>query len=303
MEIYVLQDGARRGPFLPFKLRELLEDHTILPTDPGWIEGMDDWAPLESIEALSSWMPRPSPEPPPLPSPEPRNQRPATLEPDPAAAEGAARRKRAWLRWLARSVDEMLWFALLWSIGLASGWIGLWDFLYSNPYLLLGPPVLWIPLEAFLLSRWGTTPGKWLLGMRVADDLGQPLHFKAALQRSALVFATGNGLGLPFDQLLPMLQASMSWVLYRRTGTTLWDRAASSQVLHATPPPIGLIATGATFLLWIGLGTWISLTIPIPPDLPPQQREQFQETRQQFQETWNQLHSPPSTLKKSSPSA
>ena len=273
MEIYVLQDGARRGPFPPFKLRELLEDEAIRPTDPGWIEGMEHWAPLESIEALSSWMPRPPQEPPPLPAPEqwspPRaaNATDPANDPanDPASAEIPARRKRAWLRWVARALDEMFWFAFIWSLGLATGWLGLWDFVFRHPILLLGPPALWIPLEAFLLSRWGTTPGKWLLGMSVADALGTPLAFTAALKRSALVLLTGNGLGLPFMLLLPMLQAAMSWVLYRRSGTTLWDRAASSQVLHSPPRPLGLIATAATLLLWVILGTWISLTCPLPP--------------------------------------
>ena len=70
MEIYVLKEGARRGPFLPFKLRELLEDKEFLPSDPGWMEGMENWAPLSSIEALENWMPRDSSLPPRLPSPE-----------------------------------------------------------------------------------------------------------------------------------------------------------------------------------------------------------------------------------------
>ncbi len=299
MEIYVLQDGARRGPFLPFKLRELMEDRSILPSDPGWIEGMEAWAPLESIEALSSWMPRPPQEPPPLPSPSQGAQPPASPSTSATSAEGSARRQRAWLRWFARTVDEMLWFALLWSIGLAAGWLDLWDFVFRHPVLLFGPPALWIPLEAFLLSRWSTTPGKWLLGMRVADADGQPLSFPAALKRSVLVLCTGNGFGLPFMLLLPMLQAAMSWTLYRRTGSTLWDRASASQVEHAPPPSLGLIAIGATLLSWVALGTWISLALPLPPDFPPEQRQPIQEIRQQFQNSWNQLHSSPPAPKKS----
>lgn len=290
MEIYVLKDGARRGPFLPFKLRELLEDKEVLPSDPGWMAGMESWAPLSSIEALESWMPRDSALPPPLPSSEEWSRRSTATTPEPATIhEVEARRVRAWLRWIARAVDEMLWYALLWTLGVGAGWLGLWDFVFRHPVLLLGPAALWVPVEALLLSRFGTTPGKWLLGMSVADDLGQALTYPAALKRSALVLVTGNGLGLPFMLLLPMLQGAMSWILYRRSGTTLWDRAAGSQVRHTKPTPVGIAGIGLTIAFWVALGTWISLTAPIPVDFPSEQRQPIEEMRLQFDQSWRRL--------------
>lgn len=278
MDIYVLKEGRRIGPFLPFKLRELLEDRTIQPSDPAWIEGMESWSPLSSIEALESWMPRDPSLPPPLPIP-------AEFKEGAASADLPgikARRIHAWLRWLARIVDRMLWFSLLWVIAVSAGWLQPWDYLLLSPLLLIGAAVVWIPVESFLLSRFTTTPGKWLLGIRITDDLGQPLTYLAAVKRTVLAVCTGAGLGLPALSLLPVLQGTMSWLLYRRTGTTLWDRAASSRVVHSPLTPPGLITVAALGGAWFALCTWIFMSIPLPPDAPAEFRQKLEELHQLF---------------------
>lgn len=58
--------------------------------------------------------------------------------------------------------------------------------------------LIWLPAEAALLSRFGTTPAKWLFGIRVAHPGGDLLNFSEALNRSFLVFVQGVGLGIPF---------------------------------------------------------------------------------------------------------
>jgi hypothetical protein len=53
-------------------------------------------------------------------------------------------------------------------------------------YLLaLAIPFLWIPIEAFFISRLGTTPGKALFGLSVRDAEGEPLSYANALRWSA----------------------------------------------------------------------------------------------------------------------
>lgn len=302
MEIYVWKDGARRGPYLPFKIRELLEEKEILPSDSGWMEGMEAWAPLSSIEAISQWIPRDPALPPPLPPAEEWDRRTTvTQESATEQTEVEARRVRAWLRWVARTVDEVLWFTLIWILGVLAGNLNLWDYVFRNPILLFGPALLWIPVEAFLLSRTGTTPGKWMLGIRVTDDLGQNLAYWPALKRSGLVLVIGNGFGLPTFELLPMIQGVMSWILYRRSGTTLWDRAAQSQLVHGKPHALGIILTGALFVGWISLGTWITFSVPLPPDFPEQQRERVLEMRQEFEQNLQQMRT--SSKRTSGPAA
>ena len=89
--------------------------------------------------------------------------------------------------------------------------------------------LIWLPAEALLLSLFGTTPAKWLFGIRVAHPGGNLLSFAAALNRSFLVFVQGVGFGIPFVALFKQLFA------YRRltkTGTTLWDTSTTAVVLH-----------------------------------------------------------------------
>ena len=89
--------------------------------------------------------------------------------------------------------------------------------------------LIWLPAEAVLLSLFGTTPAKWLFGIKVAHPGGDLLSFSESLNRSFLVFVQGVGFGIPFVALFTQLFA------YRRltkTGTTLWDTSTSAEVLH-----------------------------------------------------------------------
>ena len=53
-------------------------------------------------------------------------------------------------------------------------------------------------LEPLLLCTWGTTPGKWLLGLELRDERGKKLGFFQALRRTWGVLGTGYGFGIPF---------------------------------------------------------------------------------------------------------
>jgi len=87
--------------------------------------------------------------------------------------------------------------------------------------------LIWLPAEAVLLSLFGTTPAKWLFGIKVAHPGGRFLSLSESLNRSFLVFVQGVGFGIPFVALFTQLFA------YRRltkTGTTLWDTSTSAMV-------------------------------------------------------------------------
>lgn len=330
MDVYVLKGGRRTGPFLPFKLREMLEDGEITPADLGWIEGMDAWAPMEKMEALSDWMPRKAGDPPPLPSAgdwdthlETYGSPAVPALPDtgsgfprataaPASADTARGRERAAgdaeaalaksrplhaaQRWIARFTDATLWYALVWVVAVEAGAMGLWDWIPENagPLVMLGVPLLWLPVEATLLCLFGTTPGKWCFGIRISDDLGQKLSWIAGLKRAAMVHVAGNGLGLPWDPkyFLPIVQWSISWMFYRHSGTTLWDRLSRSEVRHAGVPPLGIIAVIMILVGWMAVFMTLVYTAPIPEDFSEEKRSMIEEQRQQFEESrkeWERL--------------
>ena len=61
--------------------------------------------------------------------------------------------------------------------------------------------VLMLVVEPFLLSRFGTTPGKWLLGMCITGLDGEKLSYGEAAGRTWRVVLHGMGLNIPFLNL------------------------------------------------------------------------------------------------------
>jgi uncharacterized RDD family membrane protein YckC len=141
-----------------------------------------------------------------------------------------------WRRFFARTVDistvGLLFFLLLaFSVGStmpsrAEGFAKAIENPIIASFLLY---LVWLPVEAVFLSLFGTTPAKWLFGIRVVHTGGELLSFSEALNRSFLVWVQGVGLGIPFVALFTQLFA------YRRltrTGTTLWDTSAGAVMTH-----------------------------------------------------------------------
>lgn len=57
---------------------------------------------------------------------------------------------------------------------------------------------LLVPIEALFLHRLGTTPGKWIMGIRVEYFEGGNLPLSVALSREWQVYTRGMGCGIPF---------------------------------------------------------------------------------------------------------
>lgn len=62
--------------------------------------------------------------------------------------------------------------------------------------------ILMLLLEPLFLSRWGTTPGKWLLGLYVTHESGRKLTYTEALHRTSGVLMSGMGLAIPIYDLV-----------------------------------------------------------------------------------------------------
>lgn len=80
--------------------------------------------------------------------------------------------------------------------------------------------LLLIPFEAFCLSTFGTTLGKWILGIRVEHADGRRLTFNEAATRAGLVLYRGEGL------LIPIYNIVRNWKSYKAVMDgvpTEWD--------------------------------------------------------------------------------
>lgn len=94
--------------------------------------------------------------------------------------------------------------------------------------LYLGIVCFWmIVIEAALLSTWGTTPGKRLLGLWVTSADGNLLDWQHALKRSIQINTTLFGLG--WIPALGLIFTIVFMLIQRRklltSGYTSWDQA------------------------------------------------------------------------------
>jgi hypothetical protein len=74
----------------------------------------------------------------------------------------------------------------------------------QGTFLLL-TVLVWVFIEAYLLTSWGYTPGKKLLGILVRDKNGERLNYKKALNRSAKVYLRGMGIVFPIIAMVTMI--------------------------------------------------------------------------------------------------
>ncbi len=89
-----------------------------------------------------------------------------------------------WFRALARFCDYSIFFLVL---GLITLFLPYFYGPFFYYYLALTIPLLWAPIEALLLSKWGTTPGKLLFGLSVLDAKGNHLSYFSALKWSFFI--------------------------------------------------------------------------------------------------------------------
>lgn len=79
---------------------------------------------------------------------------------------------------------------------------------------------LLVPLQACLLHKLGTTPGKWVMGLQVESCDGGYLSMERAMAREWEVLRYGVGFGLPVWSYWRMYK---SWKQYSEYGKLDWD--------------------------------------------------------------------------------
>ena len=163
----------------------------------------------------------------------------------------------AWRRLLAR-VFDLSWQLVLLGVGVglamaffargALAWIG-----SAGGSILFGALLMLasLLLDAVLLARFGSTPGKRLLGVRLLAIDGQPPSLRAAVLRNLHLWVAGLGFGLPLLNLITL--GRQGW----RVGQ---GRSASYDegrfLVQAQPiRPLRRIAFGVTLLaLMLAMG-------------------------------------------------
>ena len=264
-------DGTQHGPMPTEELQALLG--TKLPKSTlVWSEGMESWVAAEKVEELVGLVAHP-PQPrlvvqPRVPQPvveaegyggsSSARANPAQRNSPPATSynDSLVRGRQAWARFFARSIDVTLFYVLC--ITLLGGEIigGNMATLFMQVMMLcmIFIPVMMlcmIPVEAWCLSRWGLTPGKWVFRVRVVHQDNRYLTFEEAIRRTLKVTISGMALGFLLLQTLFNVLAYKEFVA---TGTTSWDRKYHSVVQFGarTSMHTGIaILMVVLFMLWL----------------------------------------------------
>lgn len=238
MEVWIIQDGEKTGPFHDFEIRRRIEAGELPATTPAWHDGLDAWRPLEEIQIFKSEFDKPflNSEPPetqlepefepePLTGPEPKSTLPPPIE-------SKAPVRRFWARWLDLYLYSAFWWLMMWAAGRDIGSV------FQNVWIILLQFVPWFVFEAWLIHRFGTTPGKWLLGLKVTNDDGSPLALGESTRRAMRVLFIGVGFGWG---VLALVCQAMSFFTMRRVGRPLWDHAGGHRVSAAPLHPLRIV--------------------------------------------------------------
>ena len=222
MDIWIIRNGEKAGPIHDFEIRRKIESGELTRDTPAWHEGLDAWRPLREIAIFKddfNWVHLGDLES----GPTHEEEEAAIL-----AAAGAPPLpttpvlwRRFWARWLDIHVYVAIWWLCMWASGRDI------EAVLTNLWIMVVQLVPWFIAESILIHRFGTTPGKWLLGLRVTNVNGSLLSLAAATLRSFRVLVGGIGFGW---SLLAVFCQTLSYFTAKRLGSALWDHAGGHRV-------------------------------------------------------------------------
>jgi len=135
-----------------------------------------------------------------------------------------------WRRYFARSLDLSLYTLPIYAFALR-GPIANWDsplFRLVLSYFAIG---LMFLMEPLFLHFWGTTPGKWVFGIRIRDSQGNKLSISEGFARFIALFSHGMGYGIPFYSLY---REYKSWKLCKDGEWSPWAYDAGGRYEQMT---------------------------------------------------------------------
>lgn len=265
-EWYFVRDGERVGPRAADEVQALFSAGVLAPETLVWTAGMEQWRPAFELPEFAHVL-RGVASPPPIPDPTfqhrqftsgtataagpPHTEVYARVHPPLQTAEEVDSSPHAWRRWTARMIDVGcvgFVFGVLLEL-LAPGSTAELNDVAANVIVF----ALCFPVEAVVLSAFGTTVGKRLLRIRVVRRDGLPLDFGTALNRSFQVWMSGLGFGIPLVSLVTMV------VGYNRLtseGRTSWDSALQLSVHHGRISAVRWLIVAACILTLIAAAVY-----------------------------------------------
>ena len=232
MDIWIIRDGEKCGPIHDFEVRKKIEAGELSADTPAWHEGLNAWRPLGEIDLFAREFDLPGHH-----SEDVQTAFEDVSEPEPGAPPPLPGQthlvRRFWARWFDLYLFAGIWWFGMWAAGRDIGAT------LNNPWIILFQYIPWFVLETILLHRLGTTPGKWLLGIRVLNDDGSLLNLRQATLRSSRVLFLGIGFGWG---ILALICQIMAYFTTRRLGRPLWDHAGGHRLKTTPLNPLRIVA-------------------------------------------------------------
>lgn len=155
-------------------------------------------------------------------------------------------------RAVARLIDYLLWGMLTAAVlGDKTG-----DF-YAPSRLFYASFWVYLFVEVALISSFGTTAGKKLMGIYVVGSDGEKLSLSRSFKRSLLVFGGGLGFLLPYASLILPVCAAF-WMLKRHELP--WDKVVPDRVDIVNITRLNKILL-AVFFLFMAAGYFMTIRI------------------------------------------
>ncbi len=271
MEIWLIINGKRSGPYPDYEIRSRIEHGQMTSEEMVWHEGLPEWTPVGELELFRNSLEQQEqvPEVVPPPLPKAYMERSASAKPSPYLA------RRFWARWM-----DLTFYSGLWWLGMYLGGRDISAAL-DNTSLVFSMFLPWFAIEAWLIHRIGTTPGKWLMGLKVSNEDGSPLVLKQSIWRGLRVLIVGVGFGwLP----LALLCQTMSWFTTRHLGKPIWDYMGNHKVEAGLLSPFRIVVLVAVFIGAIMLQNAVlgPHTKEIMAEMFPQHKELYENNNEWF---------------------
>lgn len=227
MDIWIIRDGEKTGPLHDFEIRRKIEDGELPGSTPAWHEGLGTWKPLQEIDIFTREFERAAA--PPIEQTSAPQEKRHTPPPLPVPT---CYGRRFWARWLDLTLYVGVW------------WFGMWaarqdiEAALLNQWIMLFRFLPWFIVEILLIHYFATTPGKWLLGMKVLNKDGSKLNLTASTVRALRVLFIGIGFGW---DILALFCQTLSYFTAKRLGAPLWDHVGDHKVITKPLSPISLV--------------------------------------------------------------
>lgn len=264
---FATEDGAKEGPVSKETLFSLRASGRIFDSTLVWSSGMKEWNTMSAVfEEAHDLVP------PPLPSAKSKNEIKQSLNESKtpeirAISQPSVNESKKflggiyhpWRRYFARIVD-------MFTLGLATlaGCSFIIGYMFplqaqffvkalNNQFVaMFFLIIVWLPVEALLMSTIGTTPAKWLFGIYINTNTGAKMSFGQAFERTFIVLFQGVGMGIP---VIPLITMFFAYRRLTKTGTTLWDNSVGCIVSHRKWGPLrAILCTITVFFIIILLG-------------------------------------------------